>query len=146
MWSMEFSRESGIAERIDLDCFALINELIWQRDNREKRICSDEQELIQRADSYLHSHITEYVDFNELASSLGMSKSTFFRRWKEYFNDTPANYFMNLKLEESARLLAQKRYKIFEISQLLNFSTSTYFCAVFRKKYGKTPLEYSKSL
>lgn len=52
---------------------------------------------------------------------------------------------MNLKLEESARLLQQKRFKIYEIAKKLNFNTSTCFCAVFRKKSGMTPLEYEKS-
>ncbi len=142
---MNYSRKAGIADRIDLDCFTLLNELIWQRSNKNKEQENSQQKMIMRADSYLHFHLCENIDFEELAKEFGMSRSTFFRRWKEYFNDTPSNYFMNLKLEESARLLQQKRFKIYEIAKMLNFNTSTYFCALFRKKFGMTPQEYEKS-
>lgn len=141
--AMNRSRENGVADRIDLDCFALLNELMFQRQNLKKDTENSERELIMQADSYLHFNVAECVDFEELAGSLGMSKSTFFRHWKKYFRETPADHFRNLKLDEAVRLLVVGRYKVFEIAQMLRFSSSAYFCAVFRKRFGMTPQQYA---
>ena len=143
---MNRSRENGVADRMDLDCFALINELLLQRVNLKKDVENAERELIMRADSFLHFNVMEYVDFDELAANLGMSKSTFFRHWKKYFNETPAIHFRNIKLDEAMRLLGIRRYKVFEIASMLQFSSSAYFCAVFRNRFGVTPQQYVNSL
>ena len=140
--AMNRSREAGVADSIDLDCFALLNQLLLQRMNTKKDMENSERELIMQADSFLHFNVMEQVDFEELASKLGMSKSTFFRHWKKYFKETPANHFRNLKLEEALRLLGLKRYKIYEISEMLQFSSSAYFCAVFRNRFGVSPQQY----
>lgn len=140
---MNCSRESGVADRIDLDCFSLLNELFLQRSDLKKNSENSEQELIMRADSYLHFHVAECIDFDELAAMLGVSRSTFFRYWSKYFEETPAVYFMGLKLNEAVRLLNLNRYRIFEIAEMLKFSSAAYFCAVFRKKFGVTPQEYA---
>lgn len=144
--AMNRSRENGVADRMDLDCFALINELLLQRVNLKKDVENAERELIMRADSFLHFNVMEYVDFDELAANLGMSKSTFFRHWKKYFNETPAIHFRNIKLDEAMRLLGIRRYKVFEIASMLQFSSSAYFCAVFRNRFGVTPQQYVNSL
>jgi two-component system response regulator YesN len=34
---------------------------------------------------------------------------------------------------------------VYEISEMLGFTDSSYFIKKFREKYGKTPLEYRKS-
>lgn len=144
--AMNRSRESGVADRVDLDCFALLNELLLQRVSLKKDIENVERELIMRADSFLHFNVMEYVDFDELAVNLGMSKSTFFRHWKKYFNETPAIHFRNIKLDEAMRLLGLRRYKVFEIAAMLQFSSSAYFCAVFRNRFGMTPQQYVISI
>ena len=144
--AMNRSRESGVADRVDLDCFALLNELLLQRVNLKKDVENVERELIMRADSFLHFNVMEYVDLDELAANLGMSKSTFFRHWKKYFNETPAIHFRNIKLDEAMRLLGLRRYKVFEIASMLHFSSSAYFCAVFRNRFGMTPQQYVISI
>ncbi len=142
--AMNRSREAGVADSMDLDCFTLLNQLLYQRVNNKKDTsnANAERELIMRADSFLHFNVMEQIDFEELASQLGMSKSTFFRHWKKYFRETPATHFRNLKLDESLRLLGLRRYKVFEIAEMLNFSSSAYFCAVFRDRFGVSPQQY----
>lgn len=140
--AMNRSREAGVADSLDLDCFSLINQLLWQRENHKNATVNAERELIMQADSFLHVNVMKQVDFEELAKNIGMSKSTFFRHWKKYFNDTPATHFRNLKLDEAMRLLSLHRYKVYEVAEMLQFSSSAYFCAVFCKHFGMTPQQY----
>lgn len=140
--AMNRSREAGIADSIDLDCFTLLNQLLLQRMNVKKDMSNSERELIMQADSFLHVNVMKQVDFEELAKNVGMSKSTFFRHWKKYFNDTPATHFRNLKLDEAMRLLSMHRYKVYEVAEMLQFSSSAYFCAVFCKHFSMTPQQY----
>ena len=141
--SLNRSRSAGVADSIDINCFALLNELMLQRVNNSENMKNDERELIMQAESFLHFNVNESVDFDELAENLGMSRSTFFRHWKIYFNETPAEHFRNLKLDESLRLLGLRRHKISEIAKILHFSSSAYFCSVFRKRFGMTPQQYA---
>ncbi len=55
---------------------------------------------------------------------------------------TPARYVLQLRLEESCRLLKESRLSIWEIAAHLQFVHAEYFCHVFRKEFGMTPLQY----
>jgi AraC-like DNA-binding protein len=141
MGYMNQSQKAGIADRIDLACFELLNELLILREcYRTEEDTS--RELAAKIDSYLRFHVMDIVSIDELPEKFNLSKSSFFRYWKRFFKETPAKYLMDLKLKEAARLLCRDSKKVVEISQLLNFNEPAYFCAVFRKKYGMTPRQY----
>ena len=141
MGYMNQSQKSGVADRIDLACFELLNELlILRKCYRTEEDTS--RELTAKIDSYLRFHVTDIVSIDELPEIFNLSKSSFFRHWKRFFKTTPAKYLMDLKLKEAARLLCRDSKKIIEISQTLNFNDPAYFCAVFRKKYGIPPRQY----
>ncbi len=140
--NMNNSQEFGVADRIDLTCFELLGELLLQR--RKKTVAPDAgTELVNKADSYMRFHVMENIDMNEMAERWGVSRSTFFRCWRQKMAMSPAEYFMNLKLTEACRLLrGVRKDTIARVAASLGFSDSAYFCAVFKKKYGCTAMEY----
>lgn len=142
MGNMNNSQEFGVADRIDLSCFELLGELLLQR--RKKTAALDAcSELVNKADSYMRFHIMEDIDMNELAERWHVSRSTFFRYWRQKMAMSPAEYFMDLKLTEACRLLRSVRKDtVARVAASLGFADPAYFCAVFKKKYGCTALEY----
>ena len=136
------TREFGIVDRLDLLCFRIVEELMFLRKNRVP--VDTMAQKINSIASYLQLNFLEPVDFDELAKKHGLSRCTFYRQWSRYFQLTPAQFLLNLRLEWAKEQLSYSRIKIYDLTRELHFSTVAYFCAVFKKSYGMTPFQYKK--
>lgn len=130
--------QEGVADRLDLIALQIWQDLLIDRG----RDTGQTAVRLQRISSYLQLHYTEKLDYDELALKNGFSRRAFYRNWSASFQQTPAQYVLNLKLEEACRRLAETRQKIWEIAAALNFDHVEYFCYVFRRKFGITPLRF----
>lgn len=61
---------------------------------------------------------------------------------EEIYADDAGPVCAPIRLEESCRLLKESRLSIWEIAAHLQFVHAEYFCYVFRKEFGMTPLQY----
>ena len=80
----------------------------------------------------------------EYAKACNMSVPHFLSKFKNVTGATPQNYVLLLRITNAKNLLSTTNYKINEISQLVGFSDSMYFCKRFKKIVGITPSEYRK--
>ena len=140
---MKHSREFGVADRMDLLAMKLWQELLLMRENNMKRDDFIEARLYRIA-SFLQINLHENIDFDELISENGFSRRSFFRHWKKYFEVSPLQYLHDLKMQEAGRLLQVSDMKIGRIAEMLGFDDFAYFCVVFKKYYGATPLQYRR--
>jgi AraC-like DNA-binding protein len=132
---------SGTAEKFDLLAMQMFQEVLLYRD-REKGGHDETDETIRQIAAHLHSHFLEEQDWDALLKNNGLSRRNFFRRWKEMFDVSPAASIRELKLDYARSLLAESDIPVWELTRLLNFSNSNYFCSIFKKQYGITPYEY----
>ncbi|NLZ45635.1 MAG: helix-turn-helix domain-containing protein [Clostridiales bacterium] len=95
--------------------------------------------------AYIEEHFKEQISLNELANMVNISPRHFTRLFSETYSMTPIKYINLLRLNSACRLLKSTTMNISEISYASGFSDSNYFSRVFRKKFGKTPLEYRRS-
>lgn len=138
---MPHSQEYGIADRIDILCFQVLEELMIMRKKTGAGADLYRDRILQIA-SYLKLYFANDIDIDELAKTYGFSRRSLFRHWARHFDVSPAEYILNLKMEEAKRLLRDTRQNVCAISAHLNFSEANYFCSVFRKYYGTTPRSY----
>ncbi len=135
---LDRSGEDGVIDRLDLLALQIWQDLLIDRGRDTDQTVA----RLRRICAWLQLHFTEKIDYDELARKNGFSRRAFYRSWSGCFRQTPAQYVLDLRLEEACRRLADTRQKIWEIAAALNFEHSEYFCYVFRKKYGLTPLRY----
>lgn len=105
-----------------------------------------EQKLRDEIISIIRQNINN-ADFNmnTLAAELGISRSTLFTRFKELFDMTPNEFTLQLRLEESMRMLQEDlNYNVSEISYRLGFASPQYFSKSFKKYFGISPQNYRK--
>ena len=133
---------NGIAERLDLLAISLWELLLFARDNEVEDEMSDAEAHIRSVAAYLQLHFMDQVDLAEVARKNGFSERNFFRCWKRYFDVSPADFVKNLKLNEAERLLSETSIPITRISEKLGFHNAGYFCDIFRRSKGMTPLKY----
>ena len=97
---------------------------------------------IFHAIQYISNHVNKEITVAEVASELGLDRSTLSKKFTRELGFNISSYIMRRKLEEAKSLLTYTDKTISEISEYLCFSTQAYFQNVFKKKYGMTPREY----
>jgi AraC-like DNA-binding protein len=86
----------------------------------------------------LHIPITPQM----IAERLNMSYSWFRRIFKQYIGISPAQYIIEIKIQKSKELLTNTSMSSKEISFEMGFDNPDYFCTIFKKKTGFSPLGY----
>ena len=136
----------GVADR--LDCLAIelaqeamIASLSWEKNPASKTIPDERIFLIA---NYFQIHFDGPVDLDSLLRKHGMTRRTFYREWKKYYTETPAQYLIDLRLQCACELLRDPGKKIYEIASECGFSDPMYFNHSFAKRYGCSPLVFRK--
>ena len=81
----------------------------------------------------------------ELAQASNYSLSRFKAKFKEELGITPAEYITLQKMDRAQMLLKTTDDSITDIAYQLGFSSSNYFCSVFKKTLSYSPAAYRKS-
>ncbi|NGF55112.1 response regulator transcription factor [Parapedobacter sp. SGR-10] len=78
-----------------------------------------------------------------LADRLYMSRPTLYRKIK-VLSDLSPNELINLtRLNKATQLLVDGEHKVYEIADLLGFSTASHFSRNFQKHFGISPKDYA---
>ena len=94
---------------------------------------------------YIDLHFKEALTLEQLAEEAHMNKFYLSHAFKREYGVSPINYMITRRIEESKYLLAETDLPMSQISQLLGFSSLSYFSQVFRRSQNTTPMEYRKS-
>ncbi|MBD2843643.1 response regulator [Paenibacillus sp. IB182496] len=122
----------------------------WTATQFERLLASNKKsgtELFQQIDDYLRLNMYSFVSMADLAERFHVSPSYISRIIKRYSERTFVHYYMQMKIEEARRLMADKpQLRIRDISDALAFSDQHYFSKVFKEYAGCTPSEYKERL
>jgi len=92
----------------------------------------------QIIESNLYYHFTT----EELAEMTHLSLSSFKREFKKNYNDTPASYIRNKRLEKAAELLLISEERITDIAFDCGFNDLANFSKLFHEKFNNSPSNY----
>ena len=82
------------------------------------------------------------LDVEHLAEHMNMSRPTLYRKIKS-ISDLSPNELINLaRLKRAAEMLNEGILRIYEISDLVGYSSQTHFGRNFSKQFGMSPTEY----
>ena len=96
-------------------------------------------ENLREANSLMHSNIQEPLSADELAALVGVSRRQLERWYKEYFNSSPARYYLQIRLEQARHMLLNTHQSIAEIAVSTGFSSPAHFATCYRKTFGLSP-------
>jgi len=140
---MDSYRIPGHADQLDLLSLEILRmTLLCRRDET----ASPEEILIHRIASCLATQIREKPSLDSLIRKHNLSRRTFFRHWKKYYDSSPWEFILKKRIETAVRLLQETEMRIYEIADRLQFVDSSYFCRQFRRMTGMTPNECRRSL
>jgi len=90
----------------------------------------------------IESNLFSQVNIEELANKVNLSISSFKRDFKKLYNDSPASYIKNKRLERAAELLLASDERITDIAFDCGFNDLANFTKSFHDKYDTTPTNY----
>ena len=98
--------------------------------------------LANKVGAYIQSHIYEKLSTKTIADALGFSDSYLCSEFKKATGTTITKYLTQCKINEAKYLLERSDSTITELADILQFSSVTYFCNIFKKYAGATPVEW----
>ena len=102
-------------------------------------------ERLEKALAYIHNHINENLNINELAELTCLSKAHFIRLFKQEVKTTPLQYINRRKMEMAQLTLVTSDTPVKDVAFALGFEDYSYFNRLFKKMTGVTPQEYRSS-
>lgn len=102
-----------------------------------------DERFLERLNELIHDHMNEAsFDVEHLADKMNMSRPTLYRKIKAISDLTPNDLINVARLKKAALLLSEGTYKIYEISEMVGYSSQTHFGRNFQKQFGMSPSEY----
>jgi AraC-like DNA-binding protein len=108
---------------------------VWTQDERMKRVLA-----------YIHAHISDSIDVDQLADVACITKPYFIRLFKHEFGLPPVQYINNKKVERAQFLLYTTDMPVKEVAYALGFNDHSYFIRMFHKQMGITPQDYRQRM
>ena len=102
--------------------------------------------ILRNAKKFLHDHYAEPIQVEEVAASVGLSKSYLSALFRQNLNTTVHDYLLRIRIEQSIRLMADREKSLEQILLACGFHSQSYYTKVFRRFLGVTPGQYRNRL
>lgn len=126
------------------ETWLLLLEDIRMNSNINKALKSEHSDRIRSMLSFIHNHYKEKLTVAQIADAVGICEREAMRGFRKTLNQSPIEYLISYRLNESKKMLLESELPVTEICYQCGFSDSSYFGKTFRKAYGLTPREFRK--
>lgn len=100
---------------------------------------------IRDALGIIHSDPAHSWSAGELATSVGMSRSVFFARFKQLVGESPAQYLTRWRVHLATRLLRSEGASVSTVARQVGYGTDAAFSNAFVRVLGVRPGAYRRS-
>lgn len=96
---------------------------------------------VERAKNYIASLYCNNISIERLAASCGLDRRYLCRLFKEKTGRTLQQYLIDMRLERANVLLQESGLSVSDISRSVGYQDVYNFSKMFKKKYGKSPMQ-----
>ena len=123
--------------------FLELKQLYLEQDLQKKqgRGCRRE---VREVKKYVQDHLAEKLSVPALAEKVNMSESRFSHVFKKETGISFWEYVNQLRMDKAMELLTETDLRIGDVAEQTGWENPNYFSTQFKKRTGKTPLEYRK--
>jgi len=123
-----------------------ITETILQLCGQSKRTAEAGKEAIEQIVEYLKTNFRNQISIEDLSNHFSFNSSYLIRLFNKYINVTPAQYVINLRIDEAKKLLkTNNMISLKQIAELCGYGDQHYFSRLFKKTTGMSPSVFRES-
>lgn len=100
--------------------------------------------VIRTVKNYIDDHYAQKITLENVSNEAYVSPNYLSGLFKKEMGVNFSEYLTEVRINKAKVLLGDLKYSIEEISGMVGFKDSGYFCSVFRKKVGCSPTEFRK--
>lgn len=157
-----------LAERnMDMSKLFEDSDIIWQKLNRFETIqdtyhwlkniltatlefvsnteSTNKNDIVDSIKDYIDKNFKDIQSLNQIASELYISGGYARNVFKKYTGQTIFDYLVDTRVREAKKLLRDPNLKIYEIMDLVGYTSKAHFIETFKRKTGKTPTKFRQS-
>jgi transcriptional regulator GlxA family with amidase domain len=101
------------------------------------------EHLVEAAE-LMAANIEEPLTLAEIADAAGISLRQLERLFHRYYNVTPAQHYLTLRLRRARELLSHTSAPIMQVTVACGFQTASHFCKAYRAQFGHSPSEHRR--
>ncbi|KIL51060.1 response regulator transcription factor [Jeotgalibacillus campisalis] len=105
-----------------------------------------DNELIDRALTYIHEHYQHELTLQLVADHIHISRNYFSLLFKRLMKQTFIDYVIELRIKKAKELLGTTTMKVYEVAEQSGFKDVKYFSKLFKKTTGRTPVDYRSNM
>jgi AraC family transcriptional regulator len=98
--------------------------------------------VLRRVVEFMHANMDKQIGLQDLADCAGLSLSYFSAQFSASTNQSPHQYWLQLRIERSKELLTQSSHSILEVALEVGFLNQQHFATVFKTFVGVPPSVY----
>ena len=102
--------------------------------------------VVVYVEDYIENHYMEPISVETIASEIGLSPNYVRSIFKSGSGMTIKNYLSEYRLDKACKLLKNTSAKVSRVASMVGYDNVSYFCAIFQKRFGKTPNEWRRGL
>jgi YesN/AraC family two-component response regulator len=91
---------------------------------------------------FIQEHVFKNIRVGDIAAYVHLSENYLSAKFKEETGESISTYIRKSKVAEARNLLRYTGLSLPEISELLSYSSQSFFTAVFKQETGITPKQY----
>lgn len=100
----------------------------------------------KRVLDFIAAQFGEPVTIEDLARTAGLSTAHFSRLFKEVMGESPYQFLMDYRVEQSKKMLADPSRAMSDIALACGFADQPHFSRIFKRLTGMTPKAFRSSL
>jgi len=101
-------------------------------------------DIMRKIYAHVRANLDKEITLKGMASNIGMSESSFSRRFKASIGITPYQYVLQERLEAAKYMLRHQDLSLAHIATATGFSSQSHFSTVFKKATSMTPMKYRR--
>ena len=101
--------------------------------------------LLQKAQSFMESHLDSPLLLEKTAEWLHISRSTLVRLFRDHLHCSPREYLFRRRMESAEYLLKNTDFSVKETAFRLGYCNQFHFSSEFKRWKGCSPAEYRRS-
>lgn len=111
-------------------------------DNYYEKGLSKPNERMHEIVKYINNNYQNPLSIQDIAYDFGITKDHLCHMFPRYMGVTFVTYLNTVRIKAACEIMKREKDSILEIANKCGFSSSHYFCKVFKKEKGMSPSEY----